>query len=141
MAQTSDEAIREQAIAEITAEADGLIAAWKAKDADRILSHFADDARWMEPETSIRGIEGAREYVGYAAGEPSFSLEMTRGTVDAAASGDLGYVHGIFTVGYTNPETGQAETSKGNFIAILRRQADGGWKIVEDISTLGEPLL
>jgi ketosteroid isomerase-like protein len=56
------------------------------------------------------------------------------GKSEAAASGDLGYTWGSFTM---TSSTDQAY--KGYYIRVWTRQADGQWKVVADISEPSRP--
>jgi ketosteroid isomerase-like protein len=55
--------------------------------------------------------------------------------VDVAKSGDLGYVRGTYTEIATDPKTKKRSMEKGNYVTVYKKQADGGWKIIEDINT------
>lgn len=50
-------------------------------------------------------------------------------------SGDLGYTYGI----HTNTDRGSGEVSRGTYITIWQKQADGNWKFVLDTGTEGLP--
>jgi ketosteroid isomerase-like protein len=50
-------------------------------------------------------------------------------------SGDLGYTYGI----HTNTDKGSGEVSRGTYITIWQKQADGNWKFVLDTGTQGLP--
>jgi len=57
-----------------------------------------------------------------------FGWEFTFGSEEVEAAGDLGYYLATFTLTQTD-ESGEARTYYGSQIAILRRQAEGTWKI------------
>jgi len=40
----------------------------------------------------------------------------------------------------TDPASGQPESSRGYYLTVWQKQADGSWKAVEDFVTPGEPL-
>lgn len=50
-------------------------------------------------------------------------------------SGDLGYTYGI----HTNTDKATGNITKGTYITIWKKQADGGWKFVLDTGTEGLP--
>ena len=53
--------------------------------------------------------------------------------VEVAKSGDLGYAQGGYTMTMTDPKTKKVLTVNGKYVEVFRKQADGGWKAVEDI--------
>ncbi len=60
---------------------------------------------------------------------PAGVLTWEPDTADVAASGDLGYTWGKYT--YTFVDTTQAP-SRGYYVTIWKKQADGSWRFVFD---------
>lgn len=59
------------------------------------------------------------------------SLQWTADFVDVAASGELGYTYGHYIfIGFDS--LNKADTSKGYFHTVWKKQADGKWKFVWD---------
>jgi ketosteroid isomerase-like protein len=56
--------------------------------------------------------------------------------VEVAKSGDLGYTQGTYTMTTTDPKTKKPVTDKGK----CKKQADGTWKAVADMSSSDTPL-
>jgi mannose-6-phosphate isomerase-like protein (cupin superfamily) len=54
---------------------------------------------------------------------PGFSLQWTATKAEISGSGDVGYTAGTYQIG---PE-------KGKYITVWKKQADGSWKVTEDI--------
>lgn len=54
--------------------------------------------------------------------------------VDISASGDLGYTIGRWTYSVTD-SSGATQSSKGRYVTIWKKQADGNWKYVFDTGT------
>ena len=50
---------------------------------------------------------------------------------DIATSGDLGYTIGHWTYSVTD-SSGKTQSSKGRYVTIWKKQADGNWKYVFD---------
>jgi uncharacterized protein (TIGR02246 family) len=117
-----------------------LIAALKARDPARIAGLYADDAVFVTPgRAPVIGRKAVAEIMVEDLKDPGFSLELTERTSRMAVSGDLAYSRGTFTASFTNPETGQVQSIGGTFLQVLRKQEDGGWQILEDISSPGPP--
>lgn len=53
---------------------------------------------------------------------------------DIAASGELGYTIGHWTYSVTD-SSGATQSSKGRYVTIWKKQADGNWKYVFDTGT------
>jgi len=53
---------------------------------------------------------------------------------DIAASGELGYTIGHWTYSVTD-SSGATQSSKGRYVTIWKKQADGNWKYVFDSGT------
>lgn len=51
---------------------------------------------------------------------------------DVAASGDLGYTYGLFSL-----KANSDSVQQGTYVTIWRKQADGKWKFVLDAGTQG----
>lgn len=119
----------------IAREAADLVASWQAKDPDRIIAHFAPDATTMEPGLpAFSGIGPIRAYLAEAVKDPGLEMHMVLDKVDAPAGSTLGYARGSFALTYTNGMTKKIEENRGRFIAVFKKQPDGTWKVVEDIS-------
>jgi ketosteroid isomerase-like protein len=54
-----------------------------------------------------------------------------------SSGADLGYTFGI----YTNTDKATGEITKGTYITIWQKQADGSWKFVLDTGTQGLPAI
>lgn len=120
-------------------EAD-MLAAFKAKDAARIASYYGDDAVVSMPgRAALTGREAVSKTIGEDLKDPAFTLDFTNEKTDVAASGDIAYTRGTFRVAYTDPQSKKVENVAGNYVTIFKKQADGSWKVVEDISSPGAP--
>lgn len=126
--------------AAIRAASEGWAAAARAKDTEKFLSYYAEDARLMAeraPDTS--GKAAIREIVVAMMGDPNLSLAFETTSVRAARSGDIAYELGTYRMTGTAPETKQPVTTTGTFIAVWEKQADGSWKCVVDAPTTNAP--
>jgi uncharacterized protein (TIGR02246 family) len=111
----------------------GALAAWVAKDADKVASFYADDATVVIPNApAIHGREALRGGLKEVFADANFKLEFNPAGVEASKGGDLGYVKGAYTVTQTDPKTKKAVTEKGNYLMVYKKQADGSWRIIND---------
>jgi ketosteroid isomerase-like protein len=124
------------------AEADKLMQlskAWaksvKNKNVDEMLSYWADDAILMSPnEAAVVGIDSLRAMVERSVKIPGFEINWNPQEAYVSKSGDLGYV--IFKNYMTMPIDilGNTRTIYNKGVEIWKKQADGNWKNVVDIS-------
>ena len=102
----------------------------------KIAAYYADDATVMQPGSPpLTGGQAIGAAVAEVTKDQNFSIEFKNERIDVAESGDLAYARGRYTQQATNPDTKQIETSTGNYLTVYRKQPDGSWKAVEDIST------
>ncbi len=54
--------------------------------------------------------------------------------------GDQAYTHGTFEFAFTQKDTGRTFAGTGKFLTILKKQADGAWKLAVDCFNFDAPL-
>ena len=112
--------------------------AYAARDAAALSGMYADDAVLAAPGANVlAGKEAIAKDMQAMASDPNFALGFESDRVAVAASGDLAYTRGHYTMTMTDPATKAPFTSKGNYLTVWRKQADGSWKAVEDFITPG----
>ncbi len=67
--------------------------------------------------------------------DTSFILSWEPIYAKISGSGDLGYTYGT----YTSTVRATGEISKGTYVTVWEKQADGTWKFVLDTGTEGLP--
>jgi uncharacterized protein (TIGR02246 family) len=109
--------------------------AYAARNAEAAASTYADDATLAQPGAPLAtGIEAIRKETQSLNSDPNFRLQFASDRVEVAASGELAYSRGHYTLTMTDKNTNKASTSRGNYLTVWRRQA-GTWKAVEDFVT------
>lgn len=107
----------------------------KDKDVEKMLSYWADDAIVMSPnEPSVVGIEALRGMVERSMKIPGFEINWEPQKAYVSKSGDLGYV--IIKNYMTMPidTLGNTRTIFNKGVEIWKKQENGTWKNVIDIS-------
>ena len=113
-------------------------AQFKAKDFDGLIAHYASDAYFVAPGTPpASGSTEIRKVYATALADPNFAVTFANDKIDS--SGDLAYARGHFSEKYTDPKTGQLMAGEGTYVTIYKKQADGSWKVVEDVTAAGAP--
>jgi ketosteroid isomerase-like protein len=104
-----------------------------AKDLAKCVSYYADSARVFPPNAPlVTGPDAIRAAWAGMLAAPGPGLSFSTTSVVVAQSGDLGYETGVYTF-TTLDERGQPNTTKGKYVAVWQKQADGAWKAVADI--------
>ncbi len=112
--------------------------AYAARDAAALTNMYAEDAALAAPGAEVvSGREAIAKDMNAMATDPNFGLEFESDRVQVAASGDLAYTRGRYTMSMTDPGTKASHISKGNYLTVWRKQADGSWRAVEDFITPG----
>lgn len=113
---------------------------WSARDIEKLMSHYADDATLMAPDApTMSGKEAIRNGIKGMLADKSLSLTFATASAEVSKSGDLAYTQGSFTLTETNPKTKQPVTETGKYVTIYKKQSDGSWKAIEDIASRDAP--
>lgn len=107
----------------------------KDKDVEKMLSYWAEDAMLMSPnEASVVGIEALRGMVERSMKIPGFEINWEPQEAFVSKSGDLGYV--VIKNYMTMPvdTLGNTRTVFNKGVEIWKKQENGTWKNVIDIS-------
>ena len=129
--------------ADLKAIKDGEIA-WSAdfgaKDVDRVLSHYADNASVMVPDMPIlNGKDAIRAGLKDILVTKNQTISFTTVTAQVAKSGDVAYTQGTYSMTMTNPKTKRQVAERGKYVTVYKKQSDGTWKAVEDIDNADAP--
>ncbi|HEX6046144.1 MAG TPA: DUF4440 domain-containing protein [Pyrinomonadaceae bacterium] len=104
-----------------------------AKDVDKTVSYYADDAIVLPPNSpALTSKEAIREMWKGMLSAPGFSGGWKATKVEVARSGDLGYLTGTYEI-TQNDAAGKPMTDKGKLLEVWKKQADGSWKCVADM--------
>ena len=112
--------------------------AFKRGDKAGMMANFSDDAVVMMPnQVAWRGREGLdRGFSGFLS-QLSFK-EGGATTTDVMVAGDLAVETGTFE--WTLQRKASAEIKdRGKYLIVWKRQTDGSWKIVRDITNTDLP--
>lgn len=119
--------------AAIRSQADAWFQAILAKDLEKTLSFYAEDAEYMSAGRATATTPDQRRKLwveDYAV--PGFSSSEVTKKIEVARSGDLAYQNGTYVVS-TLDRQGHRVESTGKFIVVWKKQSDGVWKAVVDI--------
>lgn len=114
--------------------------AFNRGDVAAAVEFYTDDAKFLHPNTEIvSGKQAIKEFfeTGRVFGLRRINFE----SIEVGYDGDLAYERGVINMDL-EPEGGQAMVDKGKYLVVMKRQADGSWKVAVDIwnSDLPQPI-
>jgi uncharacterized protein (TIGR02246 family) len=125
--------------AAIRANALGMSAAAQAKDLDKTLAYYTDDAVWLEDKgPMLQGKVALRAAWQQAFAQDGPGLTFTTTAVDVAKSGDLASEYGTYLLEVAD-KNGHFTDRHGKYVMIWKKQADNTWKATLDIDNLDAP--
>ena len=106
-----------------------------SRDTDRIIGHYADDAALMMPDSPARiGVAEIRAGLPPTINADGFTMSFKNVKTEISRAGDLAYTRG--TIIQSMPGKNDVpQTLTSNYVTIFKKQADGSWKAVEDITS------
>lgn len=124
--------------ADIEAANARFVEAFRKGDKAGMMANYAADAIVMLPgEAAWQGAEGVDK--GFTAFLGAFAIkEGGVTTTDVLLAGDLAIETGTFAWTLT-PKKGADVKDQGKYLTVWKRQADGSWKIIRDISNSDLP--
>jgi ketosteroid isomerase-like protein len=127
----------QDAVREIIEVRDAWTAAVRAKDVERLVSLLTDDIVMMHPNRpAVIGLAANR--ADLLAAFARFQVDQTVVSDEIAVAGEWAFDRSRATTTLT-PVSGGTVTVHSKAITILRRQADGSWKIARVIGNLDHP--
>jgi len=126
----------EQAIRD--AEDVQMLEAAKAKDVERVLSFYADEALNFPPNAPlISGKEEVRAFWSELVENPNLTWQTTK--VEVSRSSDLAYSFGTYGLTTSSAE-GEPLDDHGKWVVVWKKQPDGTWAHIIDIFNSDAPL-
>ena len=112
---------------------------FKAKDQNALTARYADDANFVAPGApAAAGSTAIAKVYAEALSDPAFSVSFASDKIDASKCGDVAIARGHFAEKYTDPKTAKLMTASGTYVTVYKKQADGSWKVTEDITSASE---
>jgi uncharacterized protein (TIGR02246 family) len=133
--QTSGEVAEQNIVAAraaINAASDDWSKAIAAKDLDKCMSFYVDDAVLFAPNAPAAvGKDAIRAAWKQLLSAPSVQLTFPSTQIDVARSADLAVQRGPFQAVIADAK-GKSTTENGRFVIVWQKQADGTWKVLAD---------
>jgi uncharacterized protein (TIGR02246 family) len=118
---------------EIRELVDRWMAASKAGDLPVVLSLMTEDVIFMVPGQKPFGKQA---FAAASEGMKDVRIEGTSDIQEIEVKGDWAYLRNHLTMTVTPPGGGKAMRRSGYTLTILRREADGKWRLARDANLL-----
>jgi len=121
---------QDSTIAGITKIREAWVQDLRTKQLEPILKFYASDAVFLQPNGDrITGSAALRTLFQNIMA--TFNSDLTLHSQNLETAGDLAYDSGDFQETLTTIATGAKINSKGSYIMIFKRQANGSWQIIQ----------
>ena len=102
---------------------------------EKTVSYWAEDAMLMSAgQPQLKGKKAIRQMVEESYKIPGFRISWQPQSVEVSENGDMAYLIEDTQISFTD-STGKTITQNNKAVSIWRKQTDGSWKNVVDIST------
>jgi len=104
---------------------------------DSVVAYWTSDARViLTGQPVVVGTEAIRQMIAGTRSIPGFHIAWTPDSAVVSPSGEFGYTYGTNWI--TAPDSsGSLRTTEGRYITVWRKEPDGQWRCVIDISNEG----
>jgi uncharacterized protein (TIGR02246 family) len=111
--------------------------ATQARDLDKFVSFYADDAVYFVSNGAlVKGKDKIKMAWQPTLASQGTTLSFDTTYVEVARSGDLAYEYGTYTI-VTEAKKGKPTEEKGKYVVVWKKQPGGTWKAVADIGNVG----
>jgi ketosteroid isomerase-like protein len=101
-------------------------------DLEATVAFYANDAVVLPPNAPIAtDRKSIRESWAGLLG-PHNTVSWKASKAEVAASGELGYLYGTYSLALQDAKGGPPVSDRGKFVEIWKKQADGQWKCIVD---------
>jgi uncharacterized protein (TIGR02246 family) len=112
----------------------GFVKDAEAKDLEKIMSLYADDAVLLASGAPAAvGKDNIRKFIQGMLAAPGLKLTVNATSVTVARSGDLAMDQGTVDA-TTTDKKGKPVTSTSQYVLVWKKMPDGAWKIAADTS-------
>ena len=125
---------RADAGAQVLAAEAAELAAWEAGDIEGVMNAYAPGAVVMPGGSVIPDRAALRKLFEDFLADPGFALTFRSDPPLMAVSEELGVTVGTYAVTFTDPESREVVRRTGRHLMTWKRQEDGQWRIVRQMT-------
>ena len=114
---------------------------YAAKDARKAAAFYDTSGSMLVPNSRIlTGRKAITKFIAGAFALEKYEIKWRPNRAGVARSGELGYTSGTYTMRFTG-SSGKRVSDKGKYLMVWKKQPDGEWKVLFDISNSDLPQL
>jgi uncharacterized protein (TIGR02246 family) len=128
-----------KAVAEVRAADAAWLKAYQAKDIEKSAAFFGEQGSMLVPNTPIlTGREAIAKFIARSFATKDYKIAWRPNKADVARSGELGYTSGRYELSFKDA-SGKAIADRGKYLMVWKKQGDGRWSVLFDISNSDVP--
>jgi ketosteroid isomerase-like protein len=113
--------------------------AYQEKDAVKAAGFYAGQGAMLTPNRPLlTGKEALAKFIAKSFEMRDYHITWHPNKVEVAQSGDLGYTSGSYEMSFREP-SGKLFLDKGKYLMVWKKQMDGAWKVLFDVSNSDLP--
>jgi len=113
--------------------------AYQAKDVEKAAAFFGERGSMLVPNNPIlTGKDAVAKFIARSFATPDYKITWRPNKADVARSGELGYTSGTYKLNFRD-SSGNAIADKGKYLMVWKKQANGTWKVLFDMSNSDLP--
>ena len=113
--------------------------AYQEKDAVKAAGFYADQGAMLAPNAPIlTGKNAITKFIARSFAMQDYKISWRPSKVYVARSAELGYTSGTYKMSLRKP-SGEIFSDQGKYLMVWRKQADGAWKVLFDMSNSDLP--
>jgi ketosteroid isomerase-like protein len=136
----SDAGSHRAAVAALRAADAAWLRAYRARNAEQAASFYDKRGAMLAPNAPILTGKGAlANFIAKSFALRNYQISWRPKQVDVARSGELGYTSGVYRMSFCDP-SGRTFSDKGKYLMVWKKQSDGSWKVLFDMSSSDLPI-
>jgi ketosteroid isomerase-like protein len=94
---------------------------------------------WLPNAAIVNGREDIKAALKPMLADPNFALTFQSTRAEASKGGDLVYTVGTYSMTLSRPSDKTPVTHRGKYLRVFKKQPDGSWKAVADMTSSDMP--
>ena len=113
--------------------------AYDEKDAAKAAAFYDEQGSMLVPHSPIlKGKEVIGGFIAKSFAMPDYKIKWRPNQADVAESGEFGYTTGVYEISFRDAR-GKTVSDKGKYLMLWKKQPDGAWKVLFDVSNSDLP--
>jgi ketosteroid isomerase-like protein len=113
--------------------------AYQEKDAVKAAGFYADQGAMLAPNAPLlTGRDALAEFIAKSFAMRDYHITWRPNKIEVAQSAELGYTSGTYEMSFRQP-SGKLFLDKGKYLMVWKKQNDGAWKVLFDMSNSDSP--